>query len=80
MTAQVASTRKDFEGLAAGLSTAAYRQLKLDGQNQTEDRKAALNIALGGVWHEERAHTACQVGDTCVRRGEAVENLEHIVS
>eukprot|EP00971_Amphidinium_carterae_P049576 977221-Amphidinium_carterae.2 len=38
-----------------------------------------LNAALGGVWHEERAHSAFQVGDTCVRCGEAVENLEHIV-
>eukprot|EP00971_Amphidinium_carterae_P314625 6253858-Amphidinium_carterae.1 len=46
------------------------RQLKLDGQNQKEDRKAALNAALGGVWHEERAHSAFQVGDTCVRCGE----------
>eukprot|EP00971_Amphidinium_carterae_P207679 4120927-Amphidinium_carterae.1 len=26
--------RPDFAGLAAGLSTAAYRQLKLDGQSQ----------------------------------------------
>eukprot|EP00971_Amphidinium_carterae_P257148 5105284-Amphidinium_carterae.1 len=41
------STRKDFEGLAAGLSTSAYQQLKLDGQSQKEDRKAALNAALG---------------------------------
>eukprot|EP00971_Amphidinium_carterae_P118868 2354618-Amphidinium_carterae.1 len=54
-------------------------QLKLDGQSQKEDRKAALNAALGGVWHEERAHSAFQVGDTCVRCGEDVENLEHIV-
>eukprot|EP00971_Amphidinium_carterae_P266655 5289636-Amphidinium_carterae.1 len=38
--------------------------------------KAALNAALGGVWHEERAHSAFQVGDTCVRCGDAVENLE----
>eukprot|EP00971_Amphidinium_carterae_P011712 230580-Amphidinium_carterae.2 len=34
---------------------------------------------LGGVWHEERAHSAFQVGDTCVRCGEAVENHEQIV-
>eukprot|EP00971_Amphidinium_carterae_P148990 2953977-Amphidinium_carterae.1 len=32
--------------------------LKLDGQSQKEDRKAALNAALGSVWHEERAHSA----------------------
>eukprot|EP00971_Amphidinium_carterae_P205425 4076908-Amphidinium_carterae.1 len=47
LCADVASTRKDFEGLASGLSTSAYRQLKLDGQSQKEDRKAALNAALG---------------------------------
>eukprot|EP00971_Amphidinium_carterae_P027136 534916-Amphidinium_carterae.1 len=63
----------------AWLSASAYRQLKLDGQSQKEDRKAPLNAALGGVWHEERAHSAFQVGDTCVRCGEAVENLEHVV-
>eukprot|EP00971_Amphidinium_carterae_P029589 582151-Amphidinium_carterae.1 len=43
LCAEVARTRKDFEGLAAGLSTSAYRQLRLDGQSQKEDRKAALN-------------------------------------
>eukprot|EP00971_Amphidinium_carterae_P340640 6479084-Amphidinium_carterae.1 len=60
-------------------STSAYRQLRLDGQSQKEDRKAALNAALGGMWHEERAHSAFQVGNTCVRSGEGVENLERIV-
>eukprot|EP00971_Amphidinium_carterae_P137256 2719583-Amphidinium_carterae.1 len=50
--------------------TSAYRQLKLDGQSQKEERKAALNAALGGVWHEERSHSAFQVGDICVRCGE----------
>eukprot|EP00971_Amphidinium_carterae_P085617 1694327-Amphidinium_carterae.3 len=79
LCAEVARTRPDFDGLAPGLSTAAYRQLKLDGQSQKEDRKAALNAALGGVWHEERAHSAFQVGDICVRCGEDIENLEHIV-
>eukprot|EP00971_Amphidinium_carterae_P206238 4092535-Amphidinium_carterae.1 len=73
LCAEVARTRLDFEGLATGLSTAAYRQLKLDGQSQKEDRKVALNAALGGVWHEERAHSAFQVGDICVRCGEEVE-------
>eukprot|EP00971_Amphidinium_carterae_P225479 4472357-Amphidinium_carterae.1 len=58
LCAQVVNTRQDLEGLAVGLSTAAYRQLKLDGQSQKEDRKAAVNAALGGVWHEERAHSA----------------------
>eukprot|EP00971_Amphidinium_carterae_P305779 6077018-Amphidinium_carterae.1 len=57
LCADVARTRPDFEGLAPGLSTAAFRQLKLDGQSQKEERKAALNAALGGVWHEERAHS-----------------------
>eukprot|EP00971_Amphidinium_carterae_P142000 2812688-Amphidinium_carterae.1 len=49
-TRNVARTRKDFEGLAAGLSTSAYRQLKLDGQSQKEDGKACfrLNLILGG--------------------------------
>eukprot|EP00971_Amphidinium_carterae_P165957 3289420-Amphidinium_carterae.1 len=79
LCAEVARNRPDCEGLALGLSTSAYRQLKLDGQSQKEDRKAALNAALGGVWHEERAHSAFQVGDICVRCGEEVENLEHIV-
>eukprot|EP00971_Amphidinium_carterae_P105814 2095492-Amphidinium_carterae.1 len=57
-------------GPAADPQVSADRQLKLDGQSQKEDRKAALNAALGGVWHEERAHSAFQVGDTCVRCGE----------
>eukprot|EP00971_Amphidinium_carterae_P167475 3318161-Amphidinium_carterae.1 len=76
---QVASTRPDFAGMAAGLSIATCRQLKLDGQSQREDRKTAVNAVTGGMWHEERAHSAFQVGDTCVRCGEGVENLEHIV-
>eukprot|EP00971_Amphidinium_carterae_P095439 1888284-Amphidinium_carterae.1 len=32
LCAEVARTRPDFEGLALGLSTFTYRQLKLDGQ------------------------------------------------
>eukprot|EP00971_Amphidinium_carterae_P195769 3884800-Amphidinium_carterae.2 len=60
-------------------SCAVLEQLKFDGQSQNEDRKAALNAALGGVWHGERVHSAFQDGDTCVRCGEAVENLEHLV-
>eukprot|EP00971_Amphidinium_carterae_P113996 2258718-Amphidinium_carterae.1 len=39
LCAEVARTRP-FDGLASGLSTSAYRQLKLDGQSQKEDRKA----------------------------------------
>eukprot|EP00971_Amphidinium_carterae_P045473 894816-Amphidinium_carterae.1 len=67
--------------VAAGTQVALQREkeLKLDGQSQKEDRKVALNAALGGLRHEERAHSAFQVGDTCVRCGEGVENLEHIV-
>eukprot|EP00971_Amphidinium_carterae_P181700 3605056-Amphidinium_carterae.1 len=34
---------------------------------------------MGRVWHEVRAHSAFQVGNLCVRCGEDVENLEHIV-
>eukprot|EP00971_Amphidinium_carterae_P216323 4293950-Amphidinium_carterae.1 len=51
LCAEVARTRKAFEGLAAGLSTSAYRQLKLDGQISQSDRRRtgkALNAALGG--------------------------------
>eukprot|EP00971_Amphidinium_carterae_P121095 2398538-Amphidinium_carterae.3 len=62
LCAKVASTRADFAGLDAGLSTSSYRQLKLDGQNQKEDRKVAYDAALGGVWHEERAHAAFRCG------------------
>eukprot|EP00971_Amphidinium_carterae_P313971 6240119-Amphidinium_carterae.1 len=54
------------------------RQLESDGKCQKEDRKPALNTALGGVWHEARAHEALkkyEVGEQCVRHGEAVENL-----
>eukprot|EP00971_Amphidinium_carterae_P135645 2687497-Amphidinium_carterae.1 len=79
LCAEVARTKPDFEGLATGLSTAAYKQLKLHVQSQKEDRKSAINAALGGVWHEERAHSAFHVGDIFVRYGEEVENLEHIV-
>eukprot|EP00971_Amphidinium_carterae_P027125 534751-Amphidinium_carterae.3 len=41
----------------------AWLPVFLDGQSQKENRKVALNAALGGVWHEERAHSAFQVGD-----------------
>eukprot|EP00971_Amphidinium_carterae_P027166 535336-Amphidinium_carterae.1 len=34
LCAEVAGAKPDFEGLAAGLSTSAYRRLKLDGQSQ----------------------------------------------
>eukprot|EP00971_Amphidinium_carterae_P200892 3986442-Amphidinium_carterae.1 len=47
LCAQVASTRSDFQRLAAGLSTSAYRQLKLDGQSQKEDRKAESCLYQG---------------------------------
>eukprot|EP00971_Amphidinium_carterae_P008072 159713-Amphidinium_carterae.1 len=40
--AQVASNRADFASLAASLLPSSYRQLKLAGQSQKEDRKAAL--------------------------------------
>eukprot|EP00971_Amphidinium_carterae_P176802 3505825-Amphidinium_carterae.2 len=40
---------------------------------------SALSAALGGVWHEARLHSVFEVGELCVRCGEAVEDLEHIV-
>eukprot|EP00971_Amphidinium_carterae_P001291 25567-Amphidinium_carterae.1 len=66
----------DFD---SGLATQALRQLKLDGQSQKDSVKTALNAALGGVWHEGRFHAEFGVGDFCVRCGEAVEDLGHIV-
>eukprot|EP00971_Amphidinium_carterae_P029077 571716-Amphidinium_carterae.1 len=43
-----------------------------------ENVKIALSAALGGVWHEACANAIFNVGDSCVRCGEAVEDLEHI--
>eukprot|EP00971_Amphidinium_carterae_P288236 5722413-Amphidinium_carterae.1 len=63
LCASVASKRAGFDGLASDLSTSASKQLKFNGQSQREERKAALNVALGGVWHKARAHSAFQVGD-----------------
>eukprot|EP00971_Amphidinium_carterae_P000449 9356-Amphidinium_carterae.1 len=60
------------QALCAQVTLRAWLPRKLDGQSQKEDRKVALNAVLGGVWHEEGAHSASQVGDTCVRCGEAV--------
>eukprot|EP00971_Amphidinium_carterae_P055680 1097796-Amphidinium_carterae.1 len=71
-------SRLDFQGLASGLATQTLRQLKLDGQSQKDSVKSALNAALGGVWHEV-ANSVFEVGEMCVRCGEAVEDLEHIV-
>eukprot|EP00971_Amphidinium_carterae_P176094 3490676-Amphidinium_carterae.1 len=72
----------DFQGLDSGLgrlATQTLRQLKLDGESQKDNVKTALNAALGGVWHEARVHAKFGVGDLCVRFGEAVADLEHIV-
>eukprot|EP00971_Amphidinium_carterae_P133603 2646081-Amphidinium_carterae.1 len=66
-------------GLDSGLASQTFRQLKLDGQSQKDSVKSALNAALGGVWHETRANSVVDVGEMCVRCGEAVEDLEHIV-
>eukprot|EP00971_Amphidinium_carterae_P182581 3623533-Amphidinium_carterae.1 len=76
---EVADSRLDFQGLDSILATQTLRQLKLDGQSQKDSIKFALNAALGGVWHEARANSVYDVGDMCVRCGEAVEDLEHIV-
>eukprot|EP00971_Amphidinium_carterae_P299045 5941136-Amphidinium_carterae.1 len=62
----------------SGLATQSLRQLKLDGQSQKDSVTSALNAALGGVWHEVRANSVFEVGDMCVRCGEAVEDFEHI--
>eukprot|EP00971_Amphidinium_carterae_P253257 5028104-Amphidinium_carterae.1 len=78
LSKEVTAIRLDFQGLDSGLSTQALRQLKLDGQSQKDTVRIALNAALGGVWHEARANVF-DVGDWCVRCGEAVEDLEHIV-
>eukprot|EP00971_Amphidinium_carterae_P036108 709612-Amphidinium_carterae.2 len=64
LCAKVAATRADFEGLAARRSTASFRQLKLDGQSQKEERKAALKpfkwvIFVSGV--EKRWRTLSTV-------------------
>eukprot|EP00971_Amphidinium_carterae_P297526 5911202-Amphidinium_carterae.1 len=75
----VADSRPDFQGLDSGLANQALRQLKHDGQNQKNNVKTALNAALGGAWHVARVHSVFEVGELCVRCGEAVEDLEHIV-
>eukprot|EP00971_Amphidinium_carterae_P238850 4741452-Amphidinium_carterae.1 len=64
-------------GSRSGLATQTLRQLKLDGQSQTDSVKFALNADLGGVWHEVRANSVSEVGEVCVRCGEVVEDLEH---
>eukprot|EP00971_Amphidinium_carterae_P238124 4727201-Amphidinium_carterae.3 len=38
-----------------------------------------LRLMLEGVWQEARVHSVFEVGELCVRCGEAVEDLEHIV-
>eukprot|EP00971_Amphidinium_carterae_P299826 5957088-Amphidinium_carterae.2 len=65
---------------ALQLCKEALRQLKLDGQRRKDSVKSALNAALGGVWHEVRANSVFEVGEMCARCGEAVEDLEHIVT
>eukprot|EP00971_Amphidinium_carterae_P021817 430502-Amphidinium_carterae.1 len=69
---EVAESRPDFQGLDSGLATQALRHLKLDGQSQKDNVKTALNAALGGFWHEARANAVFDVGELCVRCGEAV--------
>eukprot|EP00971_Amphidinium_carterae_P186196 3696010-Amphidinium_carterae.1 len=79
LLADVAVKRPDFGGLETGLSTQSFRHLKRSA-NRTEDSfRSALNAALGGVWHEVRAHSAFYVGELCVRCKEEPEDLSHIV-
>eukprot|EP00971_Amphidinium_carterae_P063481 1256433-Amphidinium_carterae.1 len=61
---KIADSRPEFQGLDSGLATPS-RQLKLDGQSQTDNVKTALNAALGGVWHEARANAVFDVGAMC---------------
>eukprot|EP00971_Amphidinium_carterae_P230398 4572703-Amphidinium_carterae.2 len=65
--ADVMSKRPDFVGLETGLSNQAMRHLKKCANKKDERTSAALNAALGGVWHEARAHKGFTVGETCVR-------------
>eukprot|EP00971_Amphidinium_carterae_P038184 750457-Amphidinium_carterae.1 len=76
---EVAEARPDFQGLDSGLATQALRKLSLNGQSQKDNVKSDLNDALGGVWQEARVHSVFEVGELCVRRGETVKDLEHIV-
>eukprot|EP00971_Amphidinium_carterae_P237840 4721881-Amphidinium_carterae.2 len=48
-------------------------------RRRTEKLLSTLLLEEYGTSHEERAHSAFQVGDTSVRCGEGVEDLEHIV-
>eukprot|EP00971_Amphidinium_carterae_P135408 2683094-Amphidinium_carterae.1 len=50
-------------------------RLKVDGQSQKDDRKAALNAALRGV----RAHSAFQVGDFVCDAARLWKSLEHSI-
>eukprot|EP00971_Amphidinium_carterae_P177740 3525579-Amphidinium_carterae.1 len=62
-----------------GLCASALCQGRGHSQKVLEEQRAALNADLGRARHEERAHSAFQVGALWVSCGEAVENLEHIV-
>eukprot|EP00971_Amphidinium_carterae_P152722 3027054-Amphidinium_carterae.5 len=53
LLADVTSKRPDFAGLETGLSNQALRHLKKCANKKDERISAALNAALGGVWHEE---------------------------
>eukprot|EP00971_Amphidinium_carterae_P241918 4803380-Amphidinium_carterae.1 len=41
---------------------------------------ASMYAELGGIWHEERAHTQFNGGDACVKWGKDKEDLNHIVN
>eukprot|EP00971_Amphidinium_carterae_P128041 2536286-Amphidinium_carterae.3 len=52
LLADVTCKRPDFAGLETGLSNQALRHLKKCATKKDERTSAALNAALGGVWHE----------------------------
>eukprot|EP00971_Amphidinium_carterae_P341409 6480189-Amphidinium_carterae.1 len=76
---EVAEARPDFQCLDSGLAAQTLRQLELNRQSQKDIAKPALDAALGGGWHEVCVHSVFEAGELCVRCGEAVEDLEHIV-
>eukprot|EP00971_Amphidinium_carterae_P267807 5313339-Amphidinium_carterae.1 len=73
------SKRPDFAGLETGLSNQALRHLKKCATRRDERTSAAFKAALGGVWHEVRAHNAFTVGETCVGCQAEPEDLRHIL-
>eukprot|EP00971_Amphidinium_carterae_P195610 3881978-Amphidinium_carterae.1 len=80
LLAEVMNKRPDFAGLETGLSNQAMRHLKKCINKKDERTSAALNAALGEVWHEVTAHKAFAVGETCVRCQEEPEDALRMVA